>query len=96
MSCSSCEAAAIKRTEDDYGTGLKVIGKGDCLIGGCFGGDSGKARLVISRDKQNRRTRLKLHQSSPSSLPLPSLFRGWWHRFPDPIVYVWPNFLPCA
>lgn len=54
MSCSSCEIAAINRTEDEYETVLKVRWKGDCLIGGCFGEDSGKARPVINRDKQNR------------------------------------------
>lgn len=73
MSRSGCEAAAaVKGIKDDYGAGLKARRKGDFLIGGCFGGDSGKGR-----DNHNRRTRQKVHQSKTSSLPLPSLFTGW-------------------
>lgn len=53
MSRSGCEAAAaVKGIKDDYGAGLKARRKGDFLIGGCFGGDSGKGR-----DNHNRRTR---------------------------------------
>lgn len=77
MSCSSCEVAAVERTEDDYGIGLKVRRKGDRLTGGCFGGDRGKARPGVSRDKQKRQTGQKFCQSKTSSLPLPSFSRGW-------------------